>query len=77
VDLPKLIGELGAQSGTDKEFVRWFENFEVVTGEPDRTPGGRVVSSDPTERTQRRLKERLAEAGFAYSRAVSFFNLGK
>jgi hypothetical protein len=76
VDLPALLGDLGEQAGTDHEYVRWFENGRVVTGEPTRSPGGRVHTSDPVERTQARMRERLG-ALFPFSRAVSFYNLGK
>jgi hypothetical protein len=75
VDLPGLLGDLGEQKATDPQYVRWFENGQVVTGEPDRAPGGRAEASDPAERTQGRIRQRLGER-FAFSRAVSFFNLG-
>jgi hypothetical protein len=75
-DVPGLLGDLGAQSSTDREYVRWFENYQVVTSEPDRAPGGRAEASDPAERTQGRIRQRLG-AWFAFSRAVSFFNLGQ
>jgi serine/threonine protein kinase len=74
-DLLGLVGDLGDQITTDREYVRWFENGQVVTTEPDRSPGGKAEASDPAERTQARIRQRLGER-FAFSRAVSFFNLG-
>ena len=74
-DLPLLLGELDDQMGTDREYVRWFENGRLVTSEPDRSPGGRADASDPAERTQARIRQRLGDR-FAFSRAVSFFNVG-
>jgi serine/threonine protein kinase len=76
VDVGVLLGDLGEQTGTDREYVRWFENGAVVTSEPDRAPGGAVQASDPAERTQALIRQRLGEH-FQFSRAVSFFNLGQ
>jgi hypothetical protein len=75
-DLGRLLEGLGDQASADREYVRWFENGQVVLNEPDRAPGGRVEVSDPAERMQGRIQQRLG-GRFPFSRAVSFFNLGK
>jgi serine/threonine protein kinase len=76
VDLAARFAGLGEVGGTDREYMRWFENGRFVTGEPNRSPGGRIEASDPAERVQSRLRQRLGEL-FPFSRAVCFFNEGR
>jgi serine/threonine protein kinase len=76
-DLSARLHDLGEQAWNDREYVRWFENGQVVHSEPDRAPGGRVEVNDPAERMQGRIQERLGPGLCSFSRAVSFFNLGQ
>jgi serine/threonine protein kinase len=78
VDLAKALGDLGAQPLVDEMDVAWFENGELVRGEPERAPNLKEArpGSSPVLRTQGVLRERLKGLGFTYTRAVTFANRG-
>jgi hypothetical protein len=80
VDLAKALGGLGAQQrGKEEELgdVAWFENGWLVTTEKERAANLKDIgeSSNPVLRLQQALRQRLGEH-FAYTRAVTFGNLG-
>jgi serine/threonine protein kinase len=78
VDLAKALGDLGPQPLLDEMDVAWFENGELVRGEPERAPNLKEArpGSSPVLRTQGALQERLKGLGFTYTRAVTFANRG-
>jgi hypothetical protein len=58
--------------------VAWFENGELVRGDPERAPNLKEPreGSSPVLRAQGVLHERLKGLGFTYTRAVTFANRG-
>jgi hypothetical protein len=78
VDLAKALGELGQQPLLDEMDVAWFENGELVRGDPERAPNLKEArpGSSPVLRAQGVLQERLKGLGFTYTRAVTFANRG-
>jgi len=80
VDLAKVLAGLGKQDRRNQDElgeVAWFENGMLVKDDPDRAANLKEISpaSNPVLRLQGELKRRLG-GQFAYTRAVTFGNLG-
>jgi serine/threonine protein kinase len=77
-DLRGLLTGLPKPVMQNPQAAVWFEDWEVVQGEPKREPNFFDVRrhEDPVLETQRLLRERLGRY-CAYSRAVSFANQGR
>jgi predicted Ser/Thr protein kinase len=78
VDLRGLLAGLPKQTMQGPLAAVWFEDWQVVQGEPRREPNFFDVQrrEDPVLETQRLLRERLGRY-CSYSRAVSFANQGR
>jgi serine/threonine protein kinase len=78
VDLRGLLAGLPKQAMQNSLAAVWFEDWQVVQGEPKREPNFFDVRrhEDPVLQTQRLLRERLGRY-CSYSRAVSFANPGQ
>jgi serine/threonine protein kinase len=78
VDLRQLLNDLPKQTMQNPQAAVWFENWQVVHGEPTREPNvfDEHRHEDPVMATQRLLRERLGQL-CSYSRAVSFANQGR
>jgi hypothetical protein len=75
VDVRALLGELPPQTEQNAAAAVWFENGNVVKGEPGRDVNffDETRRGDPVLVTQQLLRERLGNQ-VSYSRAVSFAN---
>jgi serine/threonine protein kinase len=78
VDLRQLMAGLPKQAMQNPVAAVWFEDWQVVHGEPTREPNvfDERRHEDPVMKTQRLLRERLGSL-CSYSRAVSFANQGR
>jgi serine/threonine protein kinase len=78
VDLRQLLAGLPKQTMQNPVAAVWFEDWQVVHGEPTREPNvfDERRHDDPVLQTQRLLRERLGSL-CSYSRAVSFANQGR
>jgi serine/threonine protein kinase len=78
VDLRGLLTGLPKPAMQNSLAAVWFEDWEVVQGEPKREPNFFDVRrrEDPVLQTQRLLRERLGRY-CSYTRAVSFANQGR
>jgi hypothetical protein len=76
-ELHRRLEGLGPQKWLDPFDVAWFEDGEVVHGEPERGPDlmRPVGAVNPAEQTQEILRRRLTGL-FTYTRAVCFGNEG-
>jgi hypothetical protein len=77
-DVRGLLSGLPRQTEQNLQAAVWFEDWQVVQNEPERSPNvfDPRREEDPVMQTQRLLRERLHEQ-CAYSRAVSFASEGK
>jgi hypothetical protein len=79
-DLGRLFAGLQQQAAPALRAAAWFENGELVKGEPDRSSSPDFTkptrSDDPVLRTQALLQTKLKDL-FVYTRAVSFAYEGK
>ena len=82
VDLRKELGPIRPQVQQTLYATVWFENGEVVKGEPGRSAAGwdEAKVDDPVRATQEQIRSRLGPGKdklFQYTRAVSFADRGK